>query len=1117
MTSHDLRTTGWRSYMRSSLIVAALLLAQTVLIFRGAGATVATKEEMTRVCENWLTRSVVERGSWAESDSPTIASVEEIVSDDGVVLARCYSILPTGFVVVPTLKEMQPVKAYSDGGVLDERQSGGFLQLLKDVLSERMTLYETRWGSLDSPQSGAGDGIFGRGQRQLWTRYTQESDKFKSHLLTEQLSVGEVGPLLTSSWHQREPYNNYCPEDGGGRTVVGCAATAMSQILNFWQWPASGYGDHEYFWAADACPEGGTAQYLSADFSDAYDWANMLDSCDLGCTPVEEHAVAELCYEAGISLGMNYGSCGSGAWPSPYAYHHYFKYAPDIVFEWRIDYDLEGWFSLIKNEIDHGRPIQYGVAWHAIVCDGYRDHGDGTYAYHMNYGWHDEFNTWFVLDSLYCYWQPNDLCPASSDHLWANIRPQTEPIITISGHSIVSDGDGDGHADVGETVGFNVVVSNEGWDVSNLVGDLTSVDPYVTVVAASSSYDALIPWAGQSQSASPYAITIATGCPDPHWATLRIDYSGDGGYSGSDTLVLFIGDTPWLSDDFEGGIGAWTSTSVTSGHGNQWHLETYRAHSGVQSWKMGGPGSANYNDALDAGLITPPFLLPESGVLTFWHWIHAEVLTATEACDGGIVMISTTDGPWSQLEPAGGYDYSIMGGANQPLAPGTPCYSGSKDWSKAVFDLSAYSGVVQLMFRFGSDVAETDEGWYIDDIEVYSDTIVYLPWEWDAVSTVCTSLGVVNNGLYARSGANLDYFQSGDCDDRYLWKATSVLSYYDTERGNVVAHSWNSPLELLPISGCTEHVPTQTTPDYEIYESGTMITKDKALGMEITWWAPSGTEDCHFVIQRKKVYNFGGLATYFLSVGDILDWDIPVLSVKNQGGYDAAYSLIYQYGNPSDDPADDCRDNTRRFGAIAMLGSFSHSDNSINTVPYGGHMEPIRPHLIDVGGNDLFDSTYLYDLMHTPGYSATPDVDDHFSTMIHESRSTFAHDDTLYVYSAMMTLLDGTLDDLRSQVVRAKVWAASHLGVDLSCCTGRVGDANGRAGDEPTISDISVLIDAKFITGTCNGTIQCMSEADVNQSGGTDPTCDDITISDISVLIDYLFITGSSLGLPECL
>jgi len=88
----------------------------------------------------------------------------------------------------------------------------------------------------------------------------------------------------------------------------------------------------------------------------------------------------------------------------------------------------------------------------------------------------------------------------------------------------------------------------------------------------------------------------------------------------------------------------------------------------------------------------------------------------------------------------------------------------------------------------------------------------------------------------------------------------------------------------------------------------------------------------------------------------------------------------------------------------------------------------------------------------------------------------------------------------------------------MPCCIDRVGDANAVGGDEPTIGDVSVMIDAKFITGTCDGIIACLTEADINQSGGVDPTCDDITIGDISVLIDYLFITGpSGVILPECL
>lgn len=89
------------------------------------------------------------------------------------------------------------------------------------------------------------------------------------------------------------------------------------------------------------------------------------------------------------------------------------------------------------------------------------------------------------------------------------------------------------------------------------------------------------------------------------------------------------------------------------------------------------------------------------------------------------------------------------------------------------------------------------------------------------------------------------------------------------------------------------------------------------------------------------------------------------------------------------------------------------------------------------------------------------------------------------------------------------------LQMEPECCRGKVGDVNGFGGDEPTIGDVSVIIDAKFISGD-PGVLACLAEADVNQSGGADPTFSDVTIGDISVLIDYLFITGPGLGLSDC-
>jgi len=92
------------------------------------------------------------------------------------------------------------------------------------------------------------------------------------------------------------------------------------------------------------------------------------------------------------------------------------------------------------------------------------------------------------------------------------------------------------------------------------------------------------------------------------------------------------------------------------------------------------------------------------------------------------------------------------------------------------------------------------------------------------------------------------------------------------------------------------------------------------------------------------------------------------------------------------------------------------------------------------------------------------------------------------------------------------------------CCVARLGDANGVGGDDPTIGDVSQMIDALFITASETVLVTlpaCMAEADVNLSSQSapahwPPVFNDITIGDISALIDALFITADLSILPNC-
>jgi hypothetical protein len=507
------------------------------------------------------------------------------------------------------------------------------------------------------------------------------------------------------------------------RTVVGCVATAASQILKFWEWPAEGFGSHQYTWSGDnSCGGAPTGpQVLSVDFSDPYNWADMRDSCDdaLNCNIDQQEAVAELCYEVGVSLEMDYGSCGSAASQAmglkslPFN----FKYDWSIENVCRKDYDLAGWFAVIQQEVDAGRPIWYGIHSHMIVCDGWRTDGV-TYEFHMNYGWGQGNNTWYVLDHLSCSWT-GGVCPAEMEAMVIHLQPEQSAYMTYAGSFVTeAAGDGDGYADPGETIDIRPSVQNLGWDVTNPSVSLLSSDPYLSVTSSSASFQTVLTRGEWDTAITPLTVEIGEACPNPYLASLTIHVQEESGFSGDYPLVLRIGDTRGFEDDMESGRGAWLDRPVTERFANQWHLETSRRHSGATSWKSGGIGVVDYADASDGGLETPPIRLSPNSQLRFWHWISAECgSTAPSAWDGGILMISADGLAWSKIYPVSGYTHNTSGtGSNLNFYSNDGLYSGSTGWSQAVFDLSAWSGEVRIMFRFDSDGAVSEEGWYIDDL-----------------------------------------------------------------------------------------------------------------------------------------------------------------------------------------------------------------------------------------------------------------------------------------------------------------------------------------------------------------------------------------------------------------
>jgi hypothetical protein len=413
------RATGWFS---------KTLILMVLLVWQGADATIVEADESERVCHNWLSLTNAAIGTWAGEQEPEIAAVDQIIQD-GRELGRLYHVSPQGFIVVPTLRELPPVQAYSDEINLSAEDEGGMMVLIRDILAHRVQLFEDIYGSLDVQQADNDTKLILTDYEPQWQRLSLPAAEFERFLNAEKgaRDLRGVGPLLTTNWNQSSPYNNYCPWGDGGRTVVGCVATATAQILAYWQWPPEGEGTHSYYWSGDySCGGSSAGQTLEANYSDSYDWANIPDNCGGGCNSAQEAALAELNYEVGVAFNMSYGHCGSGAYTSDaqWVFPGYFHYDPSTIDrEDRDNHNATSWFDVIQIEGNNGRPIQYRIHSHSIVCDGWRVSGELD-QYHMNYGWGGSQNAWFTIDDLHCPW---DGCTPWVEYAVIGIMPEGDP------------------------------------------------------------------------------------------------------------------------------------------------------------------------------------------------------------------------------------------------------------------------------------------------------------------------------------------------------------------------------------------------------------------------------------------------------------------------------------------------------------------------------------------------------------------------------------------------------------------------------------------------------------------------------------------------------------------
>ena len=356
-------------------------LSVAFLLFAGlANANPVTQNSAQTVAANFYTQSY-------KTQSPSLTLVYTGMGSDSKPAYYVFNVNSNdGFVIVSAEDAAHPILGCSNKGQFVIPKDNNNVAWWMKCRTEEIVAARTKGIAATTEITGE------------WTGYLNNTTRNTHSIMVT------YGPLVKTTWDQPYPWNAMCP----GGSVTGCVATCMAQIMGYWQYPSHGHGSSAY-WDEQAYSYQSNYGYLTANYDTSnYDWSTMpLNSAN--------NNVAELMYDCGVSVDMDYSTSESGAWVitgdypvcAQTAYVKYFGYNPSTIKGlYESKYTYSNWTNIIINELANSRPVQY-VGWdsispnnaagHTWVCDGYNS---SSGLFHMNWGWSGSDDGPFALNAL---------------------------------------------------------------------------------------------------------------------------------------------------------------------------------------------------------------------------------------------------------------------------------------------------------------------------------------------------------------------------------------------------------------------------------------------------------------------------------------------------------------------------------------------------------------------------------------------------------------------------------------------------------------------------------------------------------------------------------------------
>ncbi|MFO7535028.1 MAG: C10 family peptidase [Kiritimatiellia bacterium] len=421
------------------------------IIFFGGGtgsAAPVSEEDVVAAARGWL--AVTDANPLQESLGTGLLSLEAATNEQGEALYYAVALEKGGVLVLAADDAIEPVIAFSPRAkdFSDPAACNHLRLMLEGDLASR----------LEDVKSGAVKAAGAKASKwALLIEAAKNPQSVKGGLGS--VSDVRVSPLVSTKWSQSYVYqgstplacyNYYTPPYTAGayqNYYCGCVATALAQLMRYYQHPKSGVGT-----ASFPIQNGGYSSTRSLrggnGYGGRYDWANMpTDPTALArvgkLSGTQRMAIGALCHDAGVASQMSYASYGSYAYLcwSQHPLKTVFKYA-STVSSW-----TAAGGTILKKDVntafnpclDAGMPcavaIQSDYSGHAVVVDGY-GYAYGSLYHHLNMGWSGSENAWYNLPDV----STSGRHYTRMDGVVFNVHPTLVDISVISGRFVDSAG-----------------------------------------------------------------------------------------------------------------------------------------------------------------------------------------------------------------------------------------------------------------------------------------------------------------------------------------------------------------------------------------------------------------------------------------------------------------------------------------------------------------------------------------------------------------------------------------------------------------------------------------------------------------------------------------------------